>query len=164
MRIMRILMVEDDSEVAALYRLRLEFDGFPVEVANTAKAALTLALRSRWNLVLLDVGLAGTSGLDLLAALRNDARTADVPVVVLSHRHDTALFDRALGLGAIDYLIKTHATPAQVSHCVPRWVATRPARPTTLPMSVMARAGTNGNPGMSDSVGGRASEEPGPRW
>jgi CheY-like chemotaxis protein len=113
MRIKRILMVEDDREVAAKYRLRLEFDGFPVQIAHTGETALTLAMRSRWSLVLVDVGLAGMSGLDVLAALRSDVRTADVPVVMLSDRHDSDLLARAFGLGAIDYLITTHTTPAR---------------------------------------------------
>jgi DNA-binding response OmpR family regulator len=52
MRIKRILMVEDDLEVAGRYRLGLEIDGFPVQVANTGEMALTLAMRSRWRLVL----------------------------------------------------------------------------------------------------------------
>jgi DNA-binding response OmpR family regulator len=142
MRIKRILMVEDDCEVAAAYRLRLQLDGFPVEVANTVGRALTLALRSRWDLVLLDVGLPGMSGLDVLAALRHDARTADVPVVILANRHDADLFERARGLGVIDYLIKTHTTPGQVSHSVPQWVATHGARPARLPTGVAAHGAT----------------------
>jgi DNA-binding response OmpR family regulator len=131
-------MVEGDSEVAAMYRRKLELDGLHVEVASTPDTALTLALRSRWDLVLLDVGVPGRSGLDVLVALRNHARTADVPVVVLANRHDTERFERALGLGAIDYLIKTRTTPAQVSHSVPRWVAAQRAGPAKLPMGVPA--------------------------
>src|ERR1700730_9940011 len=106
MRVMRILMVEDDAAVAAMYRLRLESDGFPVQVASTGETALTLALRSRWNVVLLDLELPGMSGLEVLTALRGDARTTDLPVVIFSNRRDTKLLDRALALGAVDYLIK----------------------------------------------------------
>jgi DNA-binding response OmpR family regulator len=145
MRIKRILMVEDDSEVAALYRLELGLDGFPVEVASTAETALTLALRSRWSLVLLDVGRAGVRGLDVLVALQSDARTADVPVVVLAKRHDNELFERARGLGAIDYLIKAHTTPAQVSRSVPRWIAMQRARPMKIPMGGAAAAVAGGS-------------------
>ena len=148
MRIKRILVVEDDLEVAGRYRLGLELDRFQVQVADTGEMALTLAMRSRWSLVLVDLGLAGMSGLDVLAALRNDLRTADVPIVVLSDRHDSDLLARAFGLGAIDYLIKTHTTPARVSRSVPSWVATRPARPMSLPIGAVAQAvatGANGS-------------------
>jgi DNA-binding response OmpR family regulator len=131
-------MVEDDPNVAARYRLGLELDGFPVQVATTGEMALTLARRSRWSLVLLDLGLAGMSGLEVLASLRKDASTADLPVVVLSNRYDAELLDRACALGAIDYLIKTRTTPAQVSHGVLRWVATQRTRPMSIPMRVAA--------------------------
>jgi DNA-binding response OmpR family regulator len=137
MRIVRILMVEDEPSVVAQYRLQLEVDGFPVQVANTGEAALSLARRSRWSLVLLDLGLTGMSGLDVLAALRRDASTADLPVVVLANRHDE-LLDRACALGAIDYLIKTRTTPAQASRSVLRWIAMRRARPMSAPVQVAA--------------------------
>jgi two-component system, NarL family, sensor histidine kinase UhpB len=117
-------------------------------VANTGEMALTLATRSRWSLVLVDLGIAGLSGLDVLAALRNDVRTADVPVVMLSDRHDRNLLARAFGLGAIDCLIKTPATPAQVSHGVPSWVTSHRARLAKLPTRLVAHAvaaGANGN-------------------
>jgi PleD family two-component response regulator len=100
------------------------------------------------SLILLDLGLAGMSGLDVLAALRTDVSTADVPIVVLSDRHDSDLLARAFGLGAIDYLIKTHTTPARVSHSVPTWVATQPARPMSFPIAAVAQAvatGANGS-------------------
>jgi DNA-binding response OmpR family regulator len=148
MRIRRILMVEDDLEVAARYRLELELNGFPVQVANTGAMALTLAIRSRWSLVLVDHGIAGLSGLDVLAAVRSDVRSGDAPVVMLSDRHDRDLLMRAFGLGAIDCLIKTPATPAQISHSVPSWVTSHRARLANLPTGLVAQAvaaGANGN-------------------
>jgi DNA-binding response OmpR family regulator len=150
MRIRRILMAMADPGVAAMYRLELELDGFSVQVVHTAETALTLARRSPWNLVLLDLGLPGSGGLELLAALRSDTRTADLPVVAFSNRHDTGLLDRAMALGATDYLIKTHTTPAQVSHSILRWVATQRARPASLPMRVMANAVADGAVGSGE--------------
>jgi CheY-like chemotaxis protein len=136
MRLLQILVVEDEANVAAMYRLRLESDGFLVQLAKTGETALTLACRSRWNLVLLDMKLPGMSGLEVLAALRSDVRTAGLPVVVLSNRHDARLLDQSLALGAIDYLIKSRTTPAQVSQGVLRWATTQHARATKLPMRV----------------------------
>jgi two-component system, sensor histidine kinase and response regulator len=146
MRIRRILMVEDDLGVAARYRL--ELNGFPVQMANTGAMALTLAIRSLWSLVLVDHEIAGLSGLDVLAAVRSDVRSGDVPVVMLSDRHDRDLLMRAFGLGAIDCLIKTPATPAQISHSVPSWITSHRARLANLPTRLEAHAvaaGANGN-------------------
>jgi DNA-binding response OmpR family regulator len=126
MQVTRILMVEDDADVAFMYRLKLESDGIPVLVAKTGETALTLAQQSRWSLVLLDMGLPGMSELQVLAALRGDARTAALPVVVLSNQGDAELVDGAIALAAIDYLIKTRTSPAQLSESVLRWVARQP--------------------------------------
>ena len=117
---------------------------------NTGESAVTLALRSRLNLVLLDLGLPGMRALDVLATLRNDARTADLPVVVLSDRHETKLIDRALALGATDYLIKTNTTPAQVSQSIHRWVRTHRARPVDVTVGAEAQTVTGGANGGSD--------------
>lgn len=125
MRLLQILVVEDDADIAARYRLEFESHGFLVRVAKTGETALTLVRQSRWDLVLLDMELTGMSWLQVLAALRSDARAAGSPVVVLSSRHDTELLDRAFALGAVDYVIKSHTTPAQLAHNVPHWVARR---------------------------------------
>src|SRR5207237_1437064 len=62
-----------------------------------------------------------------LAALPSATRTFSVLFVMLSNYHDPDLIKRGLQLGAIDYLIKTHITPAGVSGSIARWTAAQPA-------------------------------------
>jgi DNA-binding response OmpR family regulator len=118
-----IHLVEDDQHIAAMYRFRLQYDGNCVQVDMTGEMALSLAFQSRADLVLLDVGLPAMDGLQVLAALRANRRTSSLPVVILSNYDDPDLINRGLQLGAIDYLIKSHITPAEVSGRVAGWRA-----------------------------------------
>ncbi|WP_405924498.1 response regulator transcription factor [Streptomyces sp. NBC_00035] len=98
---MRVLLVEDDEPVAESLRRGLLRYGFEVEWVTTGGAALTY--ESPYDVVLLDLGLPDTDGLDVCKALR--AR-GDVPIIVISARSDET--DRVVGLelGADDYVTK----------------------------------------------------------
>jgi two-component system, OmpR family, response regulator len=97
------LLVEDDTRLAALTREYLGGHGVAVEVVGDGRRGLQEALRTRWDVVLLDLMLPGLGGLELCRELR--ARS-DVPVIVLTARGEEA--DRVMGLelGADDYLAK----------------------------------------------------------
>ncbi|WP_424216723.1 response regulator transcription factor (plasmid) [Streptomyces sp. BI20] len=98
---MRVLLVEDDEPVAESLRRGLIRYGFTVEWVTTGGAALAVA--SPYDLVLLDLGLPDTDGLDVCRALRG---RGDVPIIVISARSDET--DRVVGLeiGADDYVSK----------------------------------------------------------
>ncbi|WP_246150947.1 response regulator transcription factor [Streptomyces qinzhouensis] len=98
---MRVLLVEDDEPVAESLRRGLLRYGFTVNWATTGTAAL--AVTDPYDLVLLDLGLPDTDGLDVCRALR---RRGDVPIIVISARSDET--DRVVGLeiGADDYVSK----------------------------------------------------------
>jgi CheY-like chemotaxis protein len=118
-----ILLVEDDPDIAEMYRFKLECDGYRVRLAMTGETALKLAFQSGADLVLLDMGLPAMDGVQVLTALRADRRTLSLPVVILSNYDDPGLIQRGLQLGAIDYLIKSQITPARVSGGIARWMA-----------------------------------------
>lgn len=103
---MRILIVEDEPKTAAYLRKGLSEHGYVVEAADNGIDGLQLALHGQFDLVLLDLMLAGLDGLGLLRQLRAQRNT---PVLVLSAR-DT-VEDRVAGLqlGADDYLVKPFA-------------------------------------------------------
>jgi signal transduction histidine kinase/DNA-binding response OmpR family regulator/CHASE3 domain sensor protein len=100
----RVLVVEDDPTTAALMAEYLRLDGFEVETASTGERALELALAAPPTLVCLDMGLPGRlDGWEVLAQLRDDERTADVPVVVCTANNGR---NQAAALGASDFLTK----------------------------------------------------------
>jgi DNA-binding response OmpR family regulator len=116
-----VLIVEDDAAIAEMYRVQLEADGYHVEIAGSASAALTVVDRCRPDLVLLDILLPGQDGFAVLEHLRQ-AVGAALPVVILSNYGEPAMVDRGLSLGALAYLVKSRITPDQVSRAIPTWL------------------------------------------
>jgi DNA-binding response OmpR family regulator len=118
----RVLFVEDDPAVAQMYKLKLELDGYSVDVATDGVEALRMAKANPPDIIFLDIRLPKMDGLNVLEALRKDQRTTGVPVVILSNYSERELVDRGLKLGALDYLIKSQTTPARVAGGVVGWL------------------------------------------
>jgi DNA-binding response OmpR family regulator len=99
----RILVVEDDMQIARTLRDYLEVAGFDVTVVGDGSAALASARGDRPDLIVLDLGLPSVDGLDVARELR---RTSTTPIVMLTARGEES--DRIVGLelGADDYLVK----------------------------------------------------------
>ena len=104
---MRVLVVEDEHKVANALREGLEGEQFQVVVETTGEGAYFRVTTETFDVVLLDLGLPGRNGLEILSALRQ--RGLKTPVLVLTAR-DTVQ-DRVVGLdaGADDYLVKPFA-------------------------------------------------------
>lgn len=104
---MRVLIIEDDAKVAGAVKTGLTAEGYQAVVARTGEDGYFLATTEPFDAVLLDLGLPGRSGLDILSGLRG--RGLSVPVLVMTARD--AVEDRVLGLdsGADDYLVKPFA-------------------------------------------------------
>ncbi len=102
---MKLLIVDDDADIVESVRLGLGLQWRDVEVisAATGDEALTLIEEQRPDLVLLDVGLPGRNGYDVLRELRT---FSEVPVVMLTARGETLDKVRGLELGADDYVTK----------------------------------------------------------
>ena len=102
----QVLLVEDDPMVAELNRLYLgRIPGFElVASARSAAEALDLLRTHTVDLLLLDIFMPGQSGLELMADIRRQA--LDMDVIIVTAARDATTIDRALKLGAVDYLIK----------------------------------------------------------
>jgi CheY-like chemotaxis protein len=117
-----VLFVEDDASVAQMYRLKLELDGYIVDVAGDGFVALEKARTARPDIIFLDLRLPRMDGLSVLEALRADPATASIPVVILSNWNEQELVERGVTLGALDHLIKSQTTPARLSQRLPGWL------------------------------------------
>src|SRR5688572_11237470 len=102
----RVLIVEDDADIAALIAHYLEKAGYATDVVPEGGRALSQARESQPDLVILDLMLPGLSGLEICKALRADNRTAGLPIIMLTARGEES--ERILGLdvGADDYVVK----------------------------------------------------------
>jgi two-component system, OmpR family, KDP operon response regulator KdpE len=100
---LRVLVVDDEPPIRKLLRMGLNAHGYQILEAPNGKTALELLGQSP-DLIILDLGLPDTEGLDLLRTIR--ARNESVPIVVLSSRGDEAGKVQALDFGADDYVTK----------------------------------------------------------
>ena len=120
----RVLFVEDDPTVAQMYRLKLELDGYAVDVAGDGEQAVNRATSDPPDIIFLDIRLPRLDGLGVLEALRRHERTRQIPVVILSNYSERELVERGLKLGALEYLVKSQTTPAKVAGGVEDWLKT----------------------------------------
>jgi len=118
----RVLFVEDDPSVAQMYKLKLELDGYEVDVVSDGEKAVDVARSDLPDIVFLDIRLPKLDGFGVLEALRKDPKTERLPVVILSNYSERELIERGLRLGALDYLIKTQTTPAHLSRGMEGWL------------------------------------------
>ena len=99
----KILIAEDDPEIAMLERDYLEIEGFEVSVVDNGQQAVTQALSGDFGLILLDLMLPGCNGYDVCRLIRD---RIDVPILMVTARTESVDKIRGLGLGADDYIPK----------------------------------------------------------
>ena len=114
----RVLMIEDHPDIADLYQLKLQLEGYRVAVAVDGVSGLQMARSLKPDVTLLDVHLPYLDGLKLLSALREDETTRDLLVVVFSEDDNPTLVEEAKRLSAAAYLVKANLLPSRLSETV----------------------------------------------
>lgn len=109
-----ILIVEDDDNLASVYETRLQAEGFATKRVPNGEEALSAALASKPDLILLDVMMPKVSGFDVLDILRNTPETQGVKIVMLTALSQDTDREKAESLGVDDYLIKSQVVIADV--------------------------------------------------
>jgi len=102
----KIALIEDDTDLYSLLKYNLEKEGFALVGTQTGKGAIELCRRERPDLILLDIMLPDSDGLDICKGIRNHSELAHIPVIFLTARASET--DRIVGLelGANDYIVK----------------------------------------------------------
>jgi DNA-binding response OmpR family regulator len=102
----KIVLIEDDADLLALLKYNLEKEGFTLIGSQTGRGAVDLCRRERPDLILLDVMLPDSDGLDICKGIRVHPELAHIPVIFLTARASET--DRIVGLelGANDYIVK----------------------------------------------------------
>jgi DNA-binding response OmpR family regulator len=101
-----LLIADDDEDILMLVQLRLSRSGYEVVVARDGEEALRLAREKQPDLAVLDWMMPKASGLEVLRAIRADAQTREIPVVLLTARASDADIQEGLDAGADDYIAK----------------------------------------------------------
>ena len=110
----KILLVEDDTSLSAVYRARLELEGFDVREVHNGEDALSVAIDYRPDLILLDAMMPKISGFDVLDILRNTPETGNIRVIMLTALSQPKDKERAETLGVDEYLVKSQVVIGDV--------------------------------------------------
>jgi len=100
----RILIIEDEENIARVLQLELQFEGYEAEMAHTGTDGLLKYREQQWDLILLDIMLPEMSGMDVLKRIR--ATESQTPVIMLTAKNEVEDKVKGLDLGANDYVTK----------------------------------------------------------
>jgi CheY-like chemotaxis protein len=117
-----ILLVEDDETIASMYEMLLATRGYQTRHAHDGVEGIAMVGEELPSLILLDMMMPRMDGLQFLRALRESPRTSDLPVVILSNVGDRPLVEKAMQLGAIEYLVKAQTRPQVLLGALPHWL------------------------------------------
>lgn len=110
----RVLLVEDEPDIGAMYAQQLALSGFEVTIATDGLSALSKASIDKPHLILLDILLPEMDGLSVLQRLKSDSKTANIPVIMLSNLNQVEQQTQCLKMGAIAYLVKAQMVPSEL--------------------------------------------------
>jgi two-component system, OmpR family, response regulator ArlR len=111
----RILIIEDDIDIARFVEVILTHNGFDVAIERDGDAGLARITRDDFDLVVCNFVMPGLQGDEIVQRLRVDARTRDLPVVMLTAQAGAARVARAMEAGADDYVTKPFDPPEFVA-------------------------------------------------
>ncbi len=145
---MKILLIEDEDFIRDLYKRQLELAGIPTDAFGMGNDGLNAAHQNptAYDLVLLDIMLPDTNGLQILKDLKQNNATKAVPVILLTNLSQDMLIKEGFELGAEGYLVKAAYTPAQIVQEVKNILAKKPSASITQVPNVQPQPADPNNP------------------
>lgn len=117
----KVLIIEDDSDISEMYKIRITASGFEVETAANGQIGLEKMKKFLPDLVLLDIVMPKKDGFDLLEEIHSaseEEKIKKIPIIVLSNLASPIDIMQGKKLGAQDWWIKAFNTPSQISQKV----------------------------------------------
>jgi len=111
----KILIAEDDQSISAMYKAKIESNGYEAEVAENGEEALDAARKKNPDLIILDIMLPMLDGFSVLEELKADKKTEKIPVIMLTNLGTSEDVAKGKKMGAKDYLIKAELTPSSLA-------------------------------------------------
>lgn len=109
-----VLIIEDDSYISDMYRIKLESENFEVAIAGDGTIGIKMLEKQKPDIILLDVVMPKMDGFDVLKTIKGNPELKEVPVVLLTNLSQKENVERGFELGADSYIIKAHFTPSEV--------------------------------------------------
>jgi DNA-binding response OmpR family regulator len=102
----RILLIEDEQDMAVMVSIRLESAGYYVRLVKDGREGFDIAKRDMPDLILLDIMLPSMNGYDICSALKVDKRCKKIPIIILTARAQKEDIERGFKSGADAYIVK----------------------------------------------------------
>jgi len=109
----RVLIIEDDPQIAKIERDYLTINNFEAEIAQTGEEGIQMALSNHYDLIILDLMLPGTDGFGVCSKLRE---TLDIPIIMVTAKQEDIDTIKGLNMGADDYITKPFSPNVLVAH------------------------------------------------
>ena len=110
----KIAIIEDDSTISQMYRMKFEADGFDVRMAANGAIGVDVVERFRPDIILLDIQMPEMDGVEALTAIRSHDWGKTIPVIVLTNLGEEEAPGDLRSLGISGYIVKANLTPRQV--------------------------------------------------
>lgn len=114
----RVLMIEDEEQIRSMYQVAFEALGFVFNSAEDGIKGVEMAKADKPDLILLDIMMPDVDGLTVLTQIKNDSTLSAIPVIMLSNLSAQENVDKAMALGAKDYVNKSLIKPREVAEKV----------------------------------------------
>ncbi len=110
----KIAIIEDDTVINQMYRMKFEADGFDVQLADNGKRGVALVESFQPDLILMDLSMPEMSGDEALEAIRAHDWGKTIPVIILTNLGEEEAPKSLRSLGIHSYIVKADLTPSQV--------------------------------------------------
>ncbi len=110
----KVLIIEDEADIRAVYAEILRDEGFEVIEAGDGSSGLQKAFDIAWDILLLDIILPGSDGVNVLKKVKANEALKDKPVILLTNLGAEKVINDCFSLGAAGYLIKSEITPDKI--------------------------------------------------
>jgi DNA-binding response OmpR family regulator len=114
----KILIVEDDKFLRELITKKLKEEGYETVGAGDGEEGIEKAKKESPDIILLDLILPGIDGFEVLSRIKDDSAVSSIPVIILSNLGQREEVEKGLKMGAVDYMIKAHFTPGEITEKV----------------------------------------------
>jgi len=109
-----VLIIEDDSYISDMYRIKLESENFEVVTAKDGIIGIRTIEKQKPDIVLLDIVMPKIDGFSVLKTIKRNPELKEIPIVLLTNLSQKENVERGFELGADSYIIKAHFTPSEV--------------------------------------------------
>lgn len=126
---LKVAIIEDEQTIAQMYRMKLESEGFAVEVADNGQTGIEMVAGSMPDMILLDIQMPEMNGVEALRQIRKLPGGQKVPVIILTNLGRQEAPKDLESLGVDSYIVKADLTPRQVVDRVKQTLGVTPDSP-----------------------------------